>query len=97
MTDTTGALRELVHKLDAAICNNGSVDWQQIAIERIDSYAAERERIARADEREKCAEKATLWVGKWFHTNAEIFIVPAGEVVSLHYGDLAAAIKEDGK
>jgi hypothetical protein len=27
----------------------------------IDSYAAERERIARADEREKCAERAVKW------------------------------------
>jgi hypothetical protein len=97
MTDATGA-REFWTRLLGQYYR--TIGWEHRDAEcatLIESFAAERERIARADEREKCAEKATLWVGKWFHTNAEIFIVPAGEVVSLHYGDLAAAIKEDGK
>jgi hypothetical protein len=68
-----------------------------VAAEQARLTSAERERIARADEREKCAKKATLWAEKWFSTNARIFIVPVGKEVSINYDDLVAAIREDGK
>jgi hypothetical protein len=55
----------------------------------VDSYAAERERIARADEREKCAERAVLWLIEDTPDGEETF----AEVIV----DLRAAIKKDGK
>jgi hypothetical protein len=70
MTDTTGAraivigwmaVRDAETWLDSGTyATIGRSDMHRL-IALIDSYAAELEAVARADEREKCAERAVKW------------------------------------